>query len=127
MTDFEKLSFCSGGNLEGSELLDYMEGDSNIDDLPPAEQSENDEKFSSDEECDQDNVNQDQDDVPTNTPVSAKLSIISSLQNICNDPEVNKEAKFLNNLQNVFEDNAVSLMFKPHLSEVKSAFYEART
>ena len=60
----------------------------------------------------------------TNTPVSAKPSIISSLHNICNDPEVNKDAELLDNLQNIFKDNEASLMLKPHLSKVKSAFYE---
>ena len=58
--------------------------------------------------------------------MSAKPSIISSLQNTCNDPEVNKDAKFLDVLQKVFEDNETSLMFKPHLTKVKSAFYETR-
>ena len=41
-----------------------------------------------------------------------------------NDPEVNKDAELLDNLQNIFKDNEASLMLKPHLSKVKSAFYE---
>ena len=52
--------------------------------------------------------------------------MISSLQNVYNDSEVNKDAKFLDNLQKVFEDNETSLMFKPHLNKVKSVFHEAR-
>ena len=56
----------------------------------------------------------------------AKPSIISSLQNTCDDPEVNKNAKFLDNLQKVFQDNETSLMFKSHLNKAKSAFYKAR-
>ena len=60
-------------NIEGSKQLDYMEGEPIIDDLEPAEQSDNDEQFSSDEESDQENVDQDQD------KLSAKLSIISSV------------------------------------------------
>ena len=58
--------------------------------------------------------------------MSAKPSIISSLHNICNDPEVNKDAKFLDNFQKAFKDNDTSFMFKPQLNKVRSAFYEAR-
>ena len=87
-------------NIEESELLHYTEGEPTIDDLEPAEKSENDEQFSSKKESDQENVDPDQDkDVPINTPVSGKRSLISSLQNIFNDPEVNKDAKFLDNFQ----------------------------
>ena len=39
---------------------------------------------------------------------------------------MNREAKFLDDLQKVFEDNGTCLMLKPHLSKMKSAFYEAR-
>ena len=106
-----------------------MEGEPRIDDLERAEQSENNEQFSSDEESIQENVDQDQDsDLPTNTLVSAKPSyneIISSLQNICNHSEVNKDAKCLDNLQKVFDGSEASLMSKPHLNKVKSAFYKA--
>ena len=38
---------------------------------------------------------------------------------------MNKDAKFLVNLQKVFEDDETSLKFKPHLNKMKSAFYEA--
>ena len=87
-------------NIEESELLHYTQGEPTIDVLEPAEKSENDEQFSSKKESDQENVDPDQDkDVPINTPVSGKRSLISSLQNICNDPEVNKDAKFLDNFQ----------------------------
>ena len=68
------------------------------------------------------NVDQYQDNTPTNTPVSAKPSIISALQNIFNDPEVNKDANFLDDLQKVFEGNETTLMFKFHLKYVTSAF-----
>ena len=86
-----------------------MESELTIDGLELAEQSDNDDQCSTDEERNQENVDQDQDKVPTNTPVSAKPSIISSLQNICNDPEENKDTKFLDNLQKVFEDNETNL------------------
>ena len=62
--------------------------------------------------------------MPTYTLVSAKPSVISSLQDIFNDPEVNKDAKFIGNLLKVFDNNETSLMFRPHLNELKLGFYE---
>ena len=38
---------------------------------------------------------------------------------------MSKDAKFLVNLQKVFEDYETSLKFKPHLNKMKLAFYEA--
>ena len=55
----------------------------------------------------------------------AKPSIISSLQNISNDPEVKMGVNFLVNLQKVLEDNETSLVLQPDL-KVKSAVYGAR-
>ena len=55
----------------------------------------------------------------------AKPSIISSLQNICNDPEVKMGVNFLDNLQQVLEENETSLVLQPYL-KVKSAVYGAR-
>ena len=115
-------------NIEGNELLDYMECEAIFDDLEATRQSDNNDLFFSDEERDQENValEQGNDVSTTNMPVSPKPSIISSIQNICSDPEVNRDAKFLDDHQKVFEDNGTSIMFKPHLSKMKSAFYEAR-
>ena len=108
-------------NIDGSELLDYMEGEAIFDDLEAIQQSDNSNLFSSDEESDQENValEQDNDLSTTNTPVSPKPSVISSLQNICSDPEVNRDAKFWDDLQKLFEDNDTSFMFKPHLNKMK--------
>ena len=58
--------------------------------------------------------------------VSNEPSVIKSLQNICNYPDVNKDTKFLDDLQKVFKKNETSLMFKPHLNKMKTAFYEGR-
>ena len=52
--------------------------------------------------------------------------MISSLQNICNGPEVGKDTNFSDNLQKVFEGNVTSLMFKSHLNKMNSALHEAR-
>ena len=47
-------------NIEGSELLDYTKSKPTIDDLEPAEQSDNDKQFSTGEENNQENIDQDQ-------------------------------------------------------------------
>ena len=48
-------------NIDGSELLDYMEGEAIFDDLEATQQSDNSNLFSSDEESDQENVALEQD------------------------------------------------------------------
>ena len=45
-------------SIEESGLLDSMKGEPTIDDLEPAEQSDNDEQLSRNEESDQENVDQ---------------------------------------------------------------------
>ena len=94
--------------------------------------SENNNQFSSDSENDKgenevDSAAIDQ-AMSTTTPVlvSTEHSVIKSLQNICNDPDVNKDAKFLDDLQKVFKETETSLMFKPHLNKMKAAFNEGR-
>ena len=54
-----------------------------------------------------------------------KPKAIPSLMNICDDPVIKKDAKFLDALQDVFESNEISHIFKLHPKEMKSAFYEA--
>ena len=61
--------------------------------------------------------------IPTATQVPA-VPTIKSLQNICSDPDVNKDARFLNDLQKLFQDSETSLLFKPHLSKIKAGFFE---
>ena len=39
---------------------------------------------------------------------------------------MNKDAKFLDDLQKLFEDNETSLLFKPHLRKIKTGFFEGR-
>ena len=46
--------------------------------------------------------------------------------NISDDPLINKDAKFLDAFQNAFEANETSVVFKPHFTKLKAAFYEAR-
>ena len=119
-------------NIDGSELPDYMEGEAIFDNLEPEDRSENNNQFSSDSENDEgeneaDSAAVDQ-AMSTTTPVlvSTEPSIIKSLQNICNDPDVNKDAKFLDDLQKLFKENETSLMFKPRLNKMKAAFNKGR-
>ena len=119
-------------NIDQSELLDYMEGEAIFDNLESEDQSENDDRFSSNSENDEgeneaDSAAIDQ-AMSTTTPVlvSTEPSVIKSLRNICNDPDVNKDAKFLDDLQKIFKENEASLMFKPHLNKMKAAFNEGR-
>ena len=80
--------------IEGSELLNYIDGEETIDNLQPAEQSDNSNQFSINEQNDQGTFAPDWDnDVPTNTQVPAEPCVISSLQNICNDNQANKVTK----------------------------------
>ena len=51
---------------------------------------------------------------------------IPSLTNITEDPLINKDAKVLGALQLVLEENDSSVIFKPHLKKLTSAFYEVR-
>ena len=51
---------------------------------------------------------------------------MSSLTNVSDDPSINKDAKFLDAVHNVFEANEIGIIFKPHLKKMKAAFYEAR-
>ena len=119
-------------NIDGSELPDYMEGEAIFDNLEPEDRSENNNRFSSDSENDEGENEADSAAIDqamstaTTVLVSTEPSIIKSLQNICNDPDVNKDAKFLDVLQKLFKENETSLMFKPHLNKMKAAFNEGR-
>ena len=42
------------------------------------------------------------------------------------DPEINKDAVFLEEFQKVLEKNETSVLFKPHLNKMKAIFFEAR-
>ena len=56
----------------------------------------------------------------------ASSSKIPLLTNITNDPLINQDAKFLDTLQIVLEENKLSVIFKAHMKKVKAAFYEER-
>eukprot|EP00795_Rhopilema_esculentum_P002492 gene2492-18155_t len=98
-------------DFKGSELLDYVENNPHL-----LEDDENETNKTLDE-----GGSESDDDVETQ-----RSSKILSLTNITEDPLINKDAKFLDALQLVLEENYPSVIFKPHLKKLKSAFYEAR-
>ena len=111
--------------LEGTELLDYAEDD------PYLFFEENDENINEENESD----DEENSEVETQAEIASTVEIagtaassntIPSLTNVTDDPLINKDAKFLYALQNVFEANETSVIFKPHLKEMKAAFYKAR-
>ena len=57
-------------------------------------------------------------------PVTRK---IASLVDICNNDEsINKDARLLDAIQKAFDENESSVLFKPHVKRMKTAFIEAR-
>ena len=68
-------------------------------------------------------------EVETQAEIASTVEIAetaTSSNTITDDPLINKDAKFLDALQNVFEANETSVIFKPHLQKMKARFYEAR-
>ena len=110
-------------DFEGSELLDYVEDDPYL--FEDDESKTNETPDESGSESDDDVETQPETSNQT-TVETARSSKIPSLTNITEDPLINKDAKFLDALQLVLEENDTSVIFKPHLKKLKSAFYEAR-
>ena len=110
-------------NIEGAELLDFTEEFQGIDtaevgnedDIPDASDSE-------EEEIPQ--------IVPVpNTPpneVAAAVLSVVTLGNICNDEQINKDARLLDILAQVFDEHETSVQFLPHLNKMMSAYHDAR-
>ena len=59
--------------------------------------------------------------LPIDTPEGITL-----LENLCDDSAINKDARFLDALSSVFDQNETSEIFLPRLKRMKSAFYQAR-
>ena len=51
---------------------------------------------------------------------------IPHLMNVCTDPLINEDAKFLDALKDVSEGIETSDIFIPHIKKMKSVFYETR-
>lgn len=112
-------------NNEGLELLDYVEDDPFLFE----DEDSNETDGTSDESDGEQNDAETQHEIPSTVGVEATANpsnTIPSLANVSDDPLINKDAMFLDALQKVFEENETSVIFKPHLKKMKSAFYEAR-
>ena len=99
-------------NLEGTELLDYVEDD------PYFLFKENDKNVNEENESD----DEENSEVETQAEIASTVetagtatssNTIPSLTNITDDPLINKA-------------NETSVIFKPHLKKMKAAFYKAR-
>ena len=113
-------------NLEGSELLDYVEDDPYL--FEEIEENGN----GTDETSDESGNDDDNNDVEMQTEPAVEVitqvnssNTIPSLTYVCDDPLINKDVKFLDAPQSVFEANETSVIFKPPVKKMKSAFYEA--
>ena len=56
---------------------------------------------------------------------SENRSLVPSLVDICKDENINKDARFIDAIQNVCEENETTELFKPQLTK-KLAFAEVR-
>ena len=116
-------------NFEGSELLEYMDslGDDNDENKSDEEiyQSgdDDDENESNDDESESAVNDEEIAQSSKNTSRSAK---IKSLVNISSDPIINKDARFLEQIQALLLENDTSDVFKPHLKKMLAAFFDAR-
>ena len=117
-------------NVEGTELLDFP-----IEDATTS--IEQDEPESS--EAEEENVDDDQpEEISTHeekaapevqaaeTSVAVNRSQITSLVNISNDNNINKDARFLDAIKKAFDEYETSTVLKPHTTKMKLAFVDAR-
>ena len=96
-----------------------------VDDDPYLLFEEHDENINEENESD----NEENSEVETQAEIASTVEIAetaTSSNTITDDPLINKDAKFLDALQNVFEANETSVIFKPHLKKMKAPFYEAQ-
>ena len=116
-------------NFEGSELLEYMDslGDNND------ENKSDEEIYQSGDDDDENESNDDESESAVNDEKIAQSSKntsrsakIKSLVNISSDPIINKDARFLEQIQALLLENDTSDVFKPHLEKMLAAFFDAR-
>ena len=105
------------------QLLDYVDDDPYLFDDDDDDSIECDENGSDDKN---DDTEEAQDESAVIAATAEPSRAIPSLFNICSDPSINQDAKFLDALHDVFEQNETSTVFKTHIKKMKAAFYEAR-
>ena len=116
-------------NIEGTELLDFALDDAIIEpcEFEKDSEEENDSKVDDDELSE---ANPQQvpatDDIPKEDSALTNESRIAFLVDICNDENINRNARLLDAIQKTFNDNESSVLFKPHTNKMKAAFIDAR-
>ena len=113
--------------VEGIELLDC--GDLIDERESESECVDEDENGESSDDSDTEETT---DPVPEETYVQENgpensIPGVAILENICDDDAVNKDAKFVDNLARVLEENQTTTLFRPHLNKILVAFHAART
>ena len=115
---------------EESEFLEYMDNlDDDEDQINSSDRSNeeiykskyDESEFANEEmnEC----TNEEITEGLKNTPRSTK---IKSLVDICSDPLINKDAKFLEQIQSLWSENDTGNVFKPHIKKMLAAFFDVR-
>ena len=111
------------GNDEGIELLDCEEEEIPLEEL----EQECDDELCDDDEVENDNVvaeeNHDQIGLITISSASKKET---SLLSFTSDPEIKKDAEFLDKFQQIMEGSGTSKLFLPYMSQFRATFQKAR-
>ena len=107
------------GNDEGIELLNCK-----VEEIPLEElEQECDDELCDDDEVENDNIvaeeNHDQIGFITISSASKKET---SLLSFTIDPEIKKDAEFLDKFQHIMEDSGTSKLFIPYMSQFRAAF-----
>ena len=109
--------------------MDYLDDDVNIydfigeeDDMEIEIENEEDEQSDTCDTSDAHQIIETEDAMPT---AQVTISKTTSLANLCNDEEINNDAKFLDSLGQVLDGHETSEVFLPHLKKIQNAFYGA--
>ena len=115
-------------NIEGAELLDFSVEEVVIqrEELDVSEEeNETDVDEAELSEANPSEVEAVADIPPENTGLGNR-NRATSLVDICKDEDINKDARFLDAIQKVFDENETSLLFKPNAIKMKLASVDAR-
>ena len=111
------------GNDEGIELLDCEEEEIPLEEL----EQECDDELCDDDEVQNDNVvpEENHDQIGLNT-ISSASKKEASLLSFTSDPEIKKDAEFLDKFQQIMEDSGTSKLFIWYMSQFRAIFLKAR-
>ena len=107
-------------NIEGVELLDFSVEEVSFE----LEEPDDVDPISEENESEVDDPPELEIDQSEN--VSDNRNRLSSLVGVSNDIDINKDARFLEAIENVLVDNETSMMLKPFVTKIKMAFVDGR-